>query len=171
MGEIIKIVRGEPKIGQSVFLAPTSVVAGDVVLGDGSSVWFQAVIRGDVMPIRIGKEVNIQDGAVLHGTFGKFGVEIADRVTVGHKAVLHGCTIGEKCLIGMGAILLDGVEIGARSIVGAGSLCTQGAKFPPNSLIVGSPAKVKRALTDEEIAFLDQSADNYLLYKTWYESV
>jgi len=122
-----------------------------------------------VMPIRIGKEANIQDGSVLHGTYQKFGCNIEDRVTIGHLVMLHGCTIGRESLIGMGSIVMDGAEIGAQSIVGAGSLVTEGSKFPPRSLILGRPAKVKRELTEEEIKALKYSADNYLLYKTWYE--
>lgn len=121
------------------------------------------------MPIRIGNEVNIQDGSVLHGTYGKFGCTVQDRVTIGHLVMLHGCTIGRESLIGMGSILMDGAVIGEQCIVGAGSLITENSSFPPRSLIIGRPAKVKRGLTSEEIMALSRSADNYLLYKTWYE--
>lgn len=163
-------VRGfEMQIGEDVYVADNARIIGAVVIGDRSSVWYNVTIRGDVMPIVIGSETNIQDGAVLHGTFGKAGVRIGNRVTVGHLAMLHGCTIGDRCLIGMSSVVMDQTEIGEFSIVAAGSVVTQGSVFPPRSLIMGSPAKVKRSLTDEEVAFLDKSADNYLLYKTWYE--
>ena len=158
-----------PEIANDVFVADGAHIIGDVKIAAGSSVWFNTTIRGDVMPIRIGQETNIQDGSVLHGTFGKFGCEIGDRVTVGHSVILHGCKIGNNCLIGMGSIVMDGAEIGENSVVGAGSLVTEGKKFPPRSLIVGRPAVAKRLLTEEELNFLEQSADNYLLYKTWYK--
>lgn len=158
-----------PELGQDVFLAEGAHVIGDVKIADRASVWFNTTIRGDVMPIRIGAETNIQDGSVLHGTYGKYGCEIGERVTIGHSVVLHGCKIGNKCLIGMGSIVMDGAEIAEKSVVGAGSLVTEGKKFPPGSLIVGRPAVVKRPLTEDELNFLEQSADNYLLYKTWYK--
>lgn len=167
--QLIRPVRGfNPEIHSSCFVAPNAAIIGDVKIAEKSSIWYNVTIRGDVMPIRIGKETNIQDGTVIHGTFGKYGTTIHDRVTVGHLAMLHGCEIGSRCLIGMGAIIMDGCQIGEQSVVGAGSLVTEGSKFPPRSLILGSPAKVKRELTAEEIAFLDQSADNYLLYSSWY---
>jgi carbonic anhydrase/acetyltransferase-like protein (isoleucine patch superfamily) len=158
-----------PKIGSDVFLAEGSKVIGDVKIGDRSSVWFNTTLRGDVMPITIGSETNIQDGSTLHGTFGKHACEVGDRVTIGHNVVLHGCKIGTRSLIGMGSIVMDGAEIGEFSVVGAGSLVTEGKKFAPRSLIVGSPAVLKRPLNEEELKFLEQSADNYLLYKTWYK--
>lgn len=167
---LIKALRGHaPQIGQEVFLAETATIIGQVSIGERSSIWYGAVLRGDVEPIQLGKEVNIQDGSVLHGTYGKAALEIADRVTVGHLVMLHGCKIGYGCLIGMNSTIMDGAEIGEKSLVGAGTLVTEGQKFPPRSLIVGRPAKVKRELTAEELKALEYSADNYLLYKTWYE--
>lgn len=142
---------------------------GDVHLAEGSSIWFNCTLRGDVMPIKIGRETNIQDGSTLHGTYGKFACEVGDRVTIGHNVVLHGCKIGTRCLVGMGSIVMDGAEIGEFSMVGAGSLVTEGKKFPPRSLIMGRPAVLKRPLNEQELKFLEQSADNYLLYKTWYK--
>ena len=163
-------VRGfTPKIADSAYVAPGATIIGDVILEENTSVWFGTVIRGDVMPIRIGKESNIQDNCVLHGTYGKFGCTMEDRVTLGHSVILHGCHIGRESLIGMGSIVMDGAVIGEQSLVGAGSLVTEGSQFPPRSLIVGRPAKVKRPLNEAEIKSLSQSADNYLLYKTWYE--
>lgn len=158
-----------PQLGQDVFMAEGAQIIGDVQIGERSSIWFNTTLRGDVMPIIIGKETNVQDGSVLHGTYGKFGCEIGDRVTIGHSVILHGCKIGTRCLIGMGSIVMDGAEIGEFSVVGAGSLVTEGKKFPPRSLIVGRPAAVKRPLNEDELKFLEQSADNYLLYKTWYK--
>ena len=159
----------KPKIEEDVFVAEGARVIGDVHIGRGSSIWFNATVRGDVMPIKIGQEVNIQDGSVLHGTYGLHACEVGDRATIGHNVILHGCKIGSRCLIGMGSIVMDGAEIGDCSVVGAGSLVTEGKKFPPRHLIVGRPAVAKRPLTEDELKFLEQSADNYLLYKTWYK--
>ncbi len=158
-----------PTLDSTVFIADGAKIIGDVVIGAKSSVWFNATIRGDVMPIHIGCETNIQDGSVLHGTFGKYACVVGDRVTIGHNVILHGCKVGNSCLIGMGSILMDDVEIGAQSVVGAGSLVTEGKKFPSQSLIMGRPAKFVRGLTADEIQFLEQSADNYLLYQSWYK--
>lgn len=167
---IQKSVRGHsPTFGKNCFIAQTAVVIGDVQVGSESSIWYGAVLRGDVMPIKIGKQVNIQDNSVLHGTYGKASCELKDRVTIGHGVILHGCQIGRKTLVGMGSIVMDSAEVGAESIVGAGSLVTENSKFPPRSLILGRPAKRVRELTNEEVDLLDHSADNYLLYKTWYE--
>lgn len=162
-------VRGHsPQIGDRCFVADNARIIGQVKIGQGSSVWYNVTIRGDVMPIEIGSEVNIQDGSVLHGTYGKVGCIIEDRVTIGHLVMLHGCHIQKNSLIGMGSIVMDGSIIGENSLVGAGSLVVEGSVFPPKSLIVGRPAQVKRSLSDEEIQLLSLSADNYLLYKSWY---
>lgn len=166
---LISLPHGQPKIGADAFLAPTATVIGDVEIGARCSVWFNAVIRGDVMPIRIGDETNIQDGAIIHGTYKKCGATIGRRVTVGHGVILHGCEIGDRVLIGMGAIIMDKAKVSSDSIVAAGALITEGKEFPPGVLIVGRPGVVKRELTESERKFLNQSADNYLHYKTWYE--
>lgn len=158
-----------PVIGEKVFIADNARVISDVEIGDSSSIWYNVTIRGDVMPIRIGKEVNVQDGAVIHGTYGQYGTTLHDRVTIGHLVMLHGCEVGKGTLVGMGSILMDGVKVGEHCLIGAGSLLTEGTVIPPRSLVIGRPAKVKRSLTDEEVALLEKSADNYLLYKTWYE--
>lgn len=151
-----------PKIHETTFVAPSADVIGEVEIGSHSSVWFQCVVRGDVNWIKIGSRTNIQDHSMLHVTRKKSPLRIGDEVTVGHRATLHGCTIGNRILIGMGAIVLDDAEIGDDCIVGAGALVTKGTKIPPRSLAVGSPAKVVRELKDEEIAFLKQSAANYV---------
>lgn len=157
-----------PITGANVFIADNARLIGDVHVGDGSSIWYNVTIRGDVMPIRIGKEVNIQDGSVLHGTFGKYACTVHDRATIGHLVMLHGCEIGRCSLVGMGSIVMDNAQIGEHCLVGAGSLVTEGSVFPARSLIVGRPAKVKRELTQEEVELLEKSADNYLQYKSWY---
>lgn len=164
-------VRGfTPKIDPSCFVFPNATIIGDVEIGEKSSIWPNVTIRGDVFAVKIGKESNVQDGTVIHGTYQKCGTVIHDRVTIGHLVMLHGCEIGKGCLIGMGSIIMDGAKIGEHCLVGAGSLITEGAVFPPRSLIVGRPAKVKRELTAEEVALLEASADNYLLYSSWYKS-
>lgn len=169
MSSSVKLRGKSPVLGKDVFVADNARLIGDVQIGEGSSIWYNTVLRGDVMPIKIGKQSNIQDGSVLHGTYKQCGIEIGNRVTVGHLAMLHGCTIEDSCLIGMGSIVMDKSRIGKHSIVGAGSLVTEGSVFPPRSLILGRPAKVKRELTSAEVDLLEASADNYLLYKTWYE--
>ncbi len=168
---LVKMQQGEPRIGKGSFIAPSAVLVGDVCLGDKVSIWFNAVLRGDVMPIQVGDETNIQDGVVVHGTYKKCGARIGSRVTVGHGVILHGCEVGDRCLIGMGSILMDQAKVGADSIVAAGTLITEGAEFPSGVLIMGRPGKVKRALSADELKFLNQSADNYLLYKTWYDEM
>lgn len=168
---MIMPLRGHsPQIGEGSYVAPSADIIGDVVTGESCSIWFNVTIRGDVMPIRIGNETNIQDNSVIHGTFKKCGTQIGDRVTIGHGVLLHGCTIGDRCLIGMGCVIMDLAKIPRHSIVAAGSLVTQGSEFEEGWLIMGRPAKAVRRLTDEEIAFLDQSAENYLMYKKWYET-
>ncbi len=137
-----------PEIGKQVFLADGSIVVGDVSLGDDVSVWFNTVIRGDVHYIRIGARTNVQDLSMLHVTHDTHPLIIGEGVTIGHNVVLHGCTIEDYCLIGMGAIVMDGAVIGHHSIVGAGAVVTGGKVFPPYSMIIGSPATLKRELND-----------------------
>ncbi len=162
--------RGEkPQISSDVYISESAQIVGAVFIGARSSVWCNTTLRADVMPIEIGYETNIQDNSVLHGTFGKYKCSVGNRVTIGHSVILHGCQVGDKCLIGMGSIIMDGAIISSQSIVGAGSLVTEGKVFPEKSLIMGRPAKFIRSLTEDEINFLEQSADNYLLYKTWYK--
>lgn len=159
-----------PQIGKDVFIAEGARLIADVKIGDRCSIWYNTTLRGDVMPISIGKETNIQDGSVIHGTFGKAACTVGERVTIGHGVILHGCKIGNSTLIGMGSIVMDSAHIPDHCVVGAGSLVTEGKEFEPYSLIVGRPAVFKRKLNQAEIDFLEQSADNYLLYKSWYNS-
>ena len=159
-----------PVISKDVFIAHGAKIISDVTIGENSSIWYNTTLRGDVMPITIGRETNIQVGSTLHGTFGKHACVVGDRVTIGHNVVLHGCKIGSSTLIGMGSVVMDGAIVPNHCVVGAGSLVTEGKVFEPYSLIVGRPAVFKRRLNEDEIKFLEQSADNYILYKSWYNS-
>ncbi len=160
-------LRRVPRIGRGVYLARTAVVFGDVEIGDHSSVWFGAVLRGDINRIVLGHHSNIQDNAVVH-LADDFPCLIGNWVTVGHSAIVHACTVGDDCLIGMGATILDGAEIGAQSIIGANALVTQRAKIPPGSLVLGSPAKVVRELKPNERAGLRWWADKYVWNAEYY---
>ena len=158
----------KPTVPQSCFIEETAVVIGDVVMGDHCSVWFNAVIRGDVNYIRLGERTNVQDLCMLHVTHDTHPLIIGNDVTIGHNVVLHGCTIQDRVLVGMGAIIMDGAVIGENSVVGAGALIVEGTIVPPKSLILGSPAKVKRAVTDKELAWLKESSENYVKYARQY---
>lgn len=157
-----------PTIPKSCFIEETAVVIGDVVMGEDSSVWFHAVIRGDVHYIRIGHRTNIQDLCMLHVTHDTHPLIIGNEVTVGHHVVLHGCTIQDRVLVGMGAIIMDGAAIGEDSVVGAGALVVEGTVVPPKSLILGSPARVRRSVTDKELLWIKESAENYVQYARQY---
>jgi carbonic anhydrase/acetyltransferase-like protein (isoleucine patch superfamily) len=157
-----------PQVAPSVFLAPTATIVGDVHIGDDSGIWFGVILRGDVNRIRIGCRTNLQDGTIVHVTSGTHPTVIGDGVTVGHGVKLHGCTIADGCLIGIGAIVLDGAVIGEESMVAAGTLVVPGTIVPPRSLVVGSPGKVRRTLTDEECGGLKRLADRYVAYRLDY---
>jgi carbonic anhydrase/acetyltransferase-like protein (isoleucine patch superfamily) len=157
-----------PTIPATCFVDESAQVIGDVVLGENASIWMNAVVRGDVHYIRIGANSNIQDCSVLHGMLGKWPVVLGDWVTVGHSVTLHGCVIEDRCLIGMGVTILNGARVGADSIVAAGTLITEGTQIPPGSLVMGSPGKVRRPLTDEEKATIMTYGKNYLGYKEEY---
>lgn len=156
------------QIAPGVYLAQGAVITGDVTLGADASVWFNAVLRGDSDAIRIGRRTNIQDGAICHADPG-FPVTIGEGVTVGHGAIVHGATVGDNCVIGMGAILLNGAVIGANSLVGAGALVTEHKNFPPGALLLGSPARLARMLSDDEIAGLGRSAATYVARAQAYQ--
>lgn len=159
--QLDKFLRQKPKIGAGVYIARTAVVLGDVTLGDHSSVWYNAVLRGDINRIEVGHHTNIQDNAVLH-LADEFACVVGNWVTIGHSAIVHACTIGDECLIGMGATVLDGAEIGEQSLIGANALVTQFTKIPPGSLVMGAPAKVVRTFTAEERATLKPWAQKYV---------
>lgn len=150
-----------PQVHPTAFVADSAQVVGRVTLGEGSSVWFNTVIRADNEPMTIGAGSNIQDGSVLHSDTG-FPLSVGERVTVGHQVVLHGCTVGDESLIGIGAVVLNGAKIGKHCLVGAGSLVTEGKEFPDGSMILGCPAKVVRQLTPEQIDGLRRSAQHYI---------
>ena len=157
-----------PTVPKSCFIEETAVVIGDVVIGEDCSVWFNAVVRGDVNYVRIGNRTNVQDLCMLHVTRETCPLIIGNDVTIGHHVVLHGCTIKDRVLVGMGAIIMDGVVVGEDSVVGAGALITEGTIVQPKSLIVGSPAKVKRSVTDKELAWIQESAQSYVIYARQY---
>jgi carbonic anhydrase/acetyltransferase-like protein (isoleucine patch superfamily) len=155
-------LRRQPVLGLDVYIARTAVVLGDVTLGDQCSVWYGAVLRGDINRIVLGRGTNVQDNAVLH-LADDFPCLVGDFVTIGHSANVHACTIGDECLIGMGATVLDGAVVGARSLVGANALVTPGMRIPPGSMVLGSPAKVVRQLRPEEQQGLKHWADKYVV--------
>lgn len=167
---MIRPFRGtHPQIHPTAFIEDSAQIIGDVWIGEESSVWFNAVLRGDVFHIRIGNRTNIQDGTVVHVSNGTHATILEDEVIVGHNATLHGCYIERGCLIGMGSIVMDGARIGADSIVAAGALVSPGTHVPPRSLVIGAPARVKRALTDEEVAGLANYWKNYVEYTKEYK--
>ncbi len=157
-----------PRIHPTAYIDDSAQVIGDVEVGEQSSIWMTVVIRGDVHSIRIGRRSNVQDGTIVHVMKDTHATTIGDDVTVGHAAVIHGCTIEDRCLIGMRAIILNGARIGTESIVAAGALVTEGMQVPPRSLVMGSPAKVKRALTDAEVDEIQMYADRYVAYRLDY---
>lgn len=169
---LIKEVRGfTPSFGSDCFIADGAIIAGDVIIGDQCSIWFNAVIRGDVNFIRIGNKVNIQDGAVIHCTYKKTSTTIGNNVSIGHNAIVHGCDIEDDVLVGMGSIIMDGCRIGSNSIIAAGAVVTQDTIVPPGSIYAGMPAKkiknTSAALSKGEI---QRIADNYILYSSWFKS-
>jgi carbonic anhydrase/acetyltransferase-like protein (isoleucine patch superfamily) len=160
--------RIQPKVHPTVFVAPSATIIGDVEIEEESSIWFNVVVRGDVNPIRIGRRTNIQDNSTLHVTYQKSVLNIGSNVTVGHAAILHGCTIEDDCLIGMGARILDGAHVGRFTLVAAGALILEGKDIPDHSLVAGVPAIVKRSLTADEVALIKRSAERYVGYKEEY---
>ena len=168
---LLRSVRGyTPSFGEDCFFAENSTLIGDVIIGDEVSVWYQAVIRGDVNSIRIGNRVNIQDGAVIHVTYKKASTKIGNNVSIGHNAIIHGCTIRDNVLIGMGSIVMDNCEIGSNTIIAAGAVVTQNTVVPPGSIFAGVPAKkikeIDPRLQENEI---ERISKNYLLYASWFE--
>lgn len=157
-----------PQVAPSAFIEESARVIGDVVVGEEASIWFNAVIRGDIHAIRIGRRSNVQDGTVVHVSHA-YPTVVGDGVTVGHNVTLHGCTVGDGALVGMGAVILDGAQVGEESIVGAGSVVPPGAVIPPRTLAVGSPAVPRRELTTAEVEYLRKSANNYIGYMQDYK--
>ncbi|MCE7042271.1 gamma carbonic anhydrase family protein [Dyadobacter sp. CY312] len=167
---LIKSVRGKhPVFGKNCWFAENATIVGDVEMGENCTVWFNAVIRGDVNSIRIGKFSNVQDGAVIHCTYQRFATTIGDYVSVAHNAIVHGCTIENHVLIGMGAIVMDGAVIGTGSIVAAGAIVTQGTKVPPGTIFAGNPARYLKDVSQELNAAIDRTANNYITYSGWFK--
>lgn len=166
---MIRPFRGtHPQIHPTAYIEESAQVIGDVHIGEESSVWCNATVRGDVFYIRIGCRTNVQDGTVIHVTNGTHATVLEDEVTVGHNVTLHGCHVERGSLIGIGSIVMDGVRVGAHSLVAAGSLVTPGTQIPPRSLVMGAPARVKRPLTEEEVIGLEQFWKNYIEYTRQY---
>jgi len=159
-----------PKIHESVFVADDAIIIGAVEIGAESSVWFGSILRGDVNHIRIGARTNVQDGSIIHVSRETHSTILEDEVTLGHRVTLHGCHIETGCLIGIGAIILDGVRVGKNSMVAAGSLITPNTQIPPRSLVMGSPAKVKRELGDDEVKDLEKFWRNYVSLSRIYQN-
>jgi carbonic anhydrase/acetyltransferase-like protein (isoleucine patch superfamily) len=152
----------QPRIASSAYIDERALVIGDVVIGEHSSVWPNAVVRGDVHYIRIGNETSIQDNCVLHVETDRYSLEMGDRITVGHGAILHGCRIGSRCLIGIGAMVLNNVEIGPECLIAAGTLIPENTVIPAGSVVMGSPGTVRRKITEDDLKRIDRGADNYL---------
>jgi carbonic anhydrase/acetyltransferase-like protein (isoleucine patch superfamily) len=167
---MIRTYRGvAPRVGNSAYIDPSAQVIGDVVIGERSSIWPNVVIRGDVNHIRIGHETSIQDNTVLHVDHKVYPCIVGNRVTVGHAVVLHGCEVADGALIGIGAIVLNGAKIGAGAIVAAGALVPEGMEVPPNTLVMGTPARIRREVTSEERARFQQNCDNYVKITAVYK--
>ncbi|OFV93668.1 MAG: gamma carbonic anhydrase family protein [Acidobacteria bacterium RIFCSPLOWO2_12_FULL_65_11] len=157
-----------PRVHPTAYIDQSAQVIGDVEIGEESSIWMGAVVRGDVHRIRIGRRSNIQDGTIVHVMRDTHPTTVGDNVTIGHAVVIHGCTIEDQCLIGIGAIVLNGARIGSGSIVAAGTLIVEDMQVPPRSLVMGSPGKIKRQLTDEQVARIQNYADRYVTYRLDY---
>ena len=170
MATILPVKGIHPTFGKDCFIAPNATVVGDVEIGDNTSIWFNAVVRGDVNSIRIGCKVNIQDGVVIHATYQKTKTIIGDNVSIGHNAIVHGCTVRDKVLIGMGAIIMDNVEIGSNSIIAAGAVVLEGTRIEAGAIYGGIPAKkIKDVPVDLITGQIDRIADHYLLYSSWFK--
>lgn len=168
---VILPVKGiSPVIPSSCFVAPNATIVGEVVMGEECSVWFNAVVRGDVNSIIMGNKVNIQDGACIHATYEKTKVLIGDHVSIGHNAIVHGCTIHDNVLIGMGAILMDNVEVGSNTIIAAGAVVLENTKVEPNAIYAGVPAKKVKTISEELIeGEIQRIAHNYIKYSSWFK--
>lgn len=167
---LVRSVRGNhPQFGENCWLAENATVVGDVIMGEHCTVWFNAVVRGDVNVIRIGDYSNVQDGAVIHCTYQKNGTYIGNYVSIAHNAIVHGCVIEDHVLIGMGSIVMDGAVIGEGSIVAAGAIVTQNTIVPPGTIYAGNPAKYLKDVSPELNAAIDRTANNYITYSGWFK--
>lgn len=169
MSFIIKVRGFEPVFGKGCYIAPNATIAGDVVMGDDCSVWFNAVIRGDVHSIRMGNKVNVQDGAVIHCTYQKAATHIGNNVSIGHNAIAHGCVIEDNVLVGMGSIVMDHVVVGSNSIIAAGAVVLENTRIQPGSIYAGVPAKKVKDIPQELIkGEINRIANNYTMYADWF---
>jgi carbonic anhydrase/acetyltransferase-like protein (isoleucine patch superfamily) len=158
-----------PATGNNCFIAPNATIVGDVIMGDDCSVWFNAVLRGDVNSIRIGNKVNVQDGAVIHCTFEKASTTIGNNVSIGHNAIVHGCVIEDNVLVGMGAIVMDNARVGSNSIIAAGAVVLENTQVEPGSIYAGVPAKKVKDISQAMISGeINRIAENYLVYSSWF---
>lgn len=172
MATILPVEGKTPQFGKDCFIAPNATIVGDVKMGEKCSVWFNAVVRGDVNSITIGDKVNIQDGVIIHGTYQKTSVHIGNDVSIGHNAIIHGCTLSDKVLVGMGAILMDNVEVGKNSIIAAGAVVTEGTKVESGTIYGGVPArKIKDIPTDLISGQIERIANHYCIYAGWFKDV
>ena len=170
MGLILSVKGVFPKLGDNCFIAPNATIIGDVVMGNECSVWFSAVIRGDVNSIRIGNKVNIQDGAIVHCTYEKYPTIIGDNVSIGHNAIVHGCTIHDNVLIGMGAIVMDNCIIESNSIIAAGAVITQNTFVTSGTIWAGVPAKKVKDIDQSDFAGeIERISNNYIMYSSWFK--
>jgi carbonic anhydrase/acetyltransferase-like protein (isoleucine patch superfamily) len=170
MPTILPVKGISPQIPATCFIAPNATVVGDVIMGEDCSIWFNAVVRGDVNCIRIGNKVNIQDGACIHCTYEKTKANIGNNVSIGHNAIVHGCTVADNVLIGMGAIIMDNASIGENSIIAAGAVVLEGTEVPPGSIFAGVPAKKVKDISPELLkGEVERIANNYLMYSSWFK--
>lgn len=170
MSYILPVKGVMPKMGTNCFIAPNATIVGDVIMGDDCSVWFNAVVRGDVNSIRMGNKVNVQDGAVIHCTYEKTKAIIGNNVSIGHNAIVHGCVIADNVLVGMGAILMDNVKVGSNCIIAAGAVVLENTKIEPGSIYAGVPAKKIKEISQQLIhGEIDRIANNYLKYSGWFK--
>lgn len=169
MAVVLPVKGVSPEWGSDCFIAPNATIVGDVIMGKNCSVWFNAVIRGDVNSIRIGDESNIQDGAVVHATYLKAATTIGNRVSVGHNAIVHGCTLNDHVLVGMGAIVMDHVVVESYTIIAAGAVVLENTRCESGYIYAGTPAKKIKPITDEQRALLNKLPDNYIMYADWFK--
>lgn len=170
---VILPVKGvNPKMGNNCFIAPNATIVGEVIIGNDCSIWFNAVIRGDVNFIHLGNKVNVQDGAIIHCTYQKYGTTVGNNVSIGHNAIVHGCVIQDNVLVGMGAIVMDNAQIGSNSIIAAGAVVLENTIVEPGTIYAGIPAKKVKDISQELIhGEIDRIANNYLMYSSWFKDL
>jgi carbonic anhydrase/acetyltransferase-like protein (isoleucine patch superfamily) len=172
MAYIFPVKDKHPQLGENCFIAPNATIVGEVTMGNDCSVWFNAVIRGDVNKITLGNKVNVQDGAIIHCTYQKCGTIVGNNVSIGHNAIVHGCVINENVLVGMGAIIMDNAQIGSNSIIAAGAVVLENTIVEPGSIYAGVPAKKVKDISENLISGeINRIADNYVMYSEWFRNI